>query len=132
MLRQLNHPVVVRAVALIVAFAAASGCSLNTDVSEPGALIRYSGDNQTAAVNTPLGSPIQLLVVNQFGERLKNITVNWSIVAGGGTLSASVAQSDESGIAEVNYTTGPAPGTAVINAKVTSLFPLAFTATITP
>ena len=132
MLRQLNHSVVVRAIALIVAFAAFSGCSLNTDVSEPGALIRYSGDNQTAAVNTPLGSPIQLLVVNQLGERLKNITVTWSIVAGGGTLSAAVTQSDDSGIAEVNYTTGPTPGTAIISAKVTSLFPLSFTATITP
>ena len=132
MLRQLNHSVVVRAVALVVAFGAFSGCTLATDVSEPGALIRYSGDNQTAAVNTPLGSPIQLLVVNQFGERLKNITVNWSIVAGGGTLSATVTQSDDSGIAEVNYTTGPNPGTAIISAKVTSLFPLSFTATITP
>ena len=132
MLRQLNHPVVVRAVALIVAFAALSGCTLNTDNSGPGALIRYSGDGQTAAVNTPLASPLQLLVVNQFGQTLKNITVNWSIAAGGGTLSASATQTNDGGIAEVNYTTGPTTGTAIINAQVSGLFPLSFSATITP
>jgi hypothetical protein len=132
MLRQLNHSVMVRAVALFVAFAALSGCTLNTDNSGPGALVKFGGDGQTAAINTPLPSPLQVLVVNQFGQTLQNVTVSWSIVAGGGTLSASTTQTKDSGIAEVNYTTGPNAGTAIINAKVTGLFALGFSATITP
>jgi len=132
MFRPFNHSVVVRAVALVIAVAAFSGCTLNTDVTEPGALIRYSGDGQSAAINTQLPSPLQLLVVNQFGERLKSVNVTWSIVIGGGTLSTTASQTDDSGIAEVSYTTGPNAGQAIINAQVHGLRPLSFTATITP
>ena len=132
MLRQLNHSVVVRAVAPIVAFAVMAGCTLATDVNKPGAIVRYSGEGQSAPINTPLASPLQLIVVNQFGEPLRNVNVNWSIVAGAGTLSANTTQTNESGIAEVNYTTGPAAGTAMINAQVHGILPLSFTATITP
>ena len=127
----LNYSAAARGVVLAAACVSFAACSLNTDVSGPGALIRYSGDQQSAAVNTPLPSPLQLLVVNQFGERLKNITVSWSIVNGGGTLSATTSLSDDSGIASVNYTTGPNPGVAAINGKVSGLLPLTFTATIT-
>jgi hypothetical protein len=132
MFRQLNHSVVVRDVAVFVAFVVVSSCTLATDVNKPGAIIRYTGEGQSAPINTPLPSPLQLLVVNQFGQILKNVNVNWSIVSGGGTLSATTTLSNESGIAEVNYTTGPTAGTAIINAQVHGILPLSFTATITP
>ncbi len=133
MFRQLNHSVVVRAVALVAAFASLGGCSLNTDVSQnPAGLYLSGGDNQSAAINTALPNPLQVLVVNQFGEALEGITVNWSITAGGGSLSANVTRSDASGITQVSYTTGPTAGPAKINAQVKGMLPLNFDATITP
>jgi len=133
MFRQLNHSVVVRAVALAVVCASIVGCSLNTDVSQnPSGLFLYGGDNQSAPVNTALPNPLQVLVVNQFGEALEGITVNWSVPVGGGSLSAAVTQSDANGITQVTYTTGPTAGPAKINAQIHGLDPLTFDATITP
>ena len=133
MFRQLNHSVVVRAVAFAVVIASLVGCSLNTDVSKnPAGLFLYGGDTQSAAINTPLPNPLQVLVVNQYGEALEGITVNWSIATGGGSLSASVTQSDANGMTQVIYTTGPTPGPAKINAQIHGMLPLTFDATITP
>lgn len=133
MLRELNHSVVVRAVALAIVCASLGGCSLNTDVSQsPAGLFLSGGDNQSASVNTALPSPLQVMVVNQFGEVLEGVTVNWSIATGGGSLSDSVTQSDANGITQVTYTTGPTAGPAKINAQIHGLLPLTFDATITP
>ena len=133
MFRQLNHSVVVRAVALAIVCASIGGCSLNTDVSQnPSGLFLYGGDNQTASVNTALPNPLQVLVVNQFGEALEGVIINWSIPVGGGSLSQTVTQTDASGITQVTYTTGQTPGPAKINAQIHGLLPLTFDATITP
>lgn len=124
--------VAMRAIALVAISAAIGACSLNTDVSQPAALIRYAGDAQTAPPLTLLPTSLTVLVVNQFGERLKNVNVTWSIESGGGTLSATSAVSDESGLASVDYTTGPNAGNAIIHAAVHDLLPLSFGVTISP
>jgi Big-like domain-containing protein len=118
------------AVSLLIFSGALSGCTLNTDVSAPGGLINVSGDNQTAAPNTPLPTPLTVMVVTQFGARITNATVNWTIDAGGGTLSASSVLTDESGMATVNYTTGPTVGLASVRAQVHGVPPLTFHITI--
>lgn len=133
MFRQLNHSVVVRAVAVAVVLASLGGCNLNTDVSQnPAGLFLVGGDTQSASVNTALPNPLQVMVVNQFGEVLEGVTVNWSIATGGGSLSDTVTQSDVNGLTQVTYTTGPTPGPAKINAQIHGLLPLTFDATITP
>ena len=119
-----------RGIGLVILSAALSGCSLNTDVSAPGGLIKFSGDGQTAAPNTLLPTPLAVMVVTQFGEHIKNATVNWTIDSGGGTLSAASTLTDDSGIATVNYTTGPAPGIASVRVQVHGVRPLTFHITI--
>jgi hypothetical protein len=131
MFRFPRHAVVLRWLARLVVVATFGACTLNTDVSAPGALIKYGGDAQTAAANTALPTDITVLVVNQFGERLKNVTVTWSIAAGGGTLSSNATLTDDSGLAAVTYTTGPTAGPAVVRAQVHGLPPLTFNVTIT-
>jgi hypothetical protein len=116
--------------ALVIA-GAASSCTLNTDVSSPSALIKFSGDQQSAPVNTMLPTPLAIVVISQFGERLKNITVNWTIVSGGGSLSSNTTLTDETGVASVNYTTGTVAGPAVVRAQVHGIPPLTFNITIT-
>jgi len=99
-------------------------------VSDPSAMIRYQGEGQTVAPSTPLPTDLGTIVVNQFGERLKNVNVNWSIVSGGGTLAGTSSVTDDSGIATMGYTSGTTTGTVIIQAKVTGLLPLTFTVTV--
>ena len=130
MLRSVRRFAAIPRFALLAASVLLGGCSLDTDVSDPSAMIRYQGDNQTVAPSTPLPTDLATIVVNQFGERIKNVTVNWSIVSGGGTLGATSSITDDSGIASVSYTSGTTTGTVIIQAKVTGLLPLTFTVTV--
>jgi len=131
MFRRLPLVLSPRKAALLLALIAASGCTLNTDVSGPSAVIKYSGDQQTAPANTALQLPLTVIVVNQFGAQVKDVTVSWVITAGGGSVSAPATLTDESGLASVNYTTGPTPGQAIIQARVNGILPLSFSITIT-
>lgn len=126
-----RHKVRIRAASAALLIGALAGCSLNTDVSGPGGLVKYSGDEQSGPINTELPTPLAVVVVNQFGERIKNATVNWSIVSGGGTLSSTVTISDDSGIASVTYTAGPTSGVVTIRAQVHGVPPLTFHENVT-
>ena len=106
-------------------------CSLEVGTNTPSTMVKESGDTQSAAANTQLPVPFTILVVNQFGEMLHNVPVTWQITSGGGSLSESSNKTTESGLSSVTYTTGPASGTATIDAKVHGIPPLTFTVTIT-
>ena len=139
MIQARRHIFSAQMVAVLLAFVAASGCSLATDVSAPGLIAPISSITQTAPTNTALAAPLQVLVASQFGERLRNQTVTWTIVTGGGTLSATggatgtttTSITDDGGIAEANYTTGTTAGTTTIQARVGVVPPITFTVTIT-
>jgi len=130
MLRSVRRFAALQGLALVAASVLFAACSLDTDVSDPSAMIRYQGDAQTVAPSTPLPTDLGTIVVNQFGERLKNVNVNWSIVSGGGALGGTSSVTDESGIAYMSYTSGTITGTVIIQAKVTGLLPLTFTVTV--
>lgn len=131
MLHAAQHAVKLRMIAMVLAGAAIDGCTLNTDVGRPSALVKFSGDQQSAPVNTMLPTPLGVIVLSQFGERLTGITVNWTIASGGGSLSSNPTVTDESGVATVDYTTGPTAGPAVIKAQVHGIPTLSFNITIT-
>lgn len=74
-----------------------------------------SGDNQTAAPNTPLPSP---LVVNaqDNGANAAGVTINW-MATGGATLSSPTSVTDGFGQASINVTsTGPGPDPFTVTA----------------
>ncbi len=131
MFRALRHGLSPQKVARLAALLVVTSCTLNTDVSGPSAVIRFGGDQQTAPTNTPLQYPLSVIVVNQFGQQVQNVTVSWTIASGGGTLSAAATSTDESGIASVSYTTGGAAGAVVIEARVNGIPPLSFSVTVT-
>src|SRR3954447_21851522 len=120
-----------RALGLVILFAAASGCSLNTDIVGVGQVSVSGGNNQPQPVNPLMPDPLAVLVLSQLGEPMENVTVTWSITAGGGSLSSSATHTDANGVASVSYTTGPAAGHAVITAQVNGVEPLTFDETIT-
>jgi len=131
MFRALRNTLSLRKFALIVTLAGVSGCTLNTDVSGPSGILKFSGDPQPTAANTALAAPLQVIVFSQFGERLQNVTVTWTIVSGGGTLSAASTLTDDGGVASVDYTTGPTAGQAKVQARVSGLPALTFNITVT-
>jgi hypothetical protein len=110
---------------------AASACTLNVDVNDPSVLIKHAGDTQTAAANTALPVAFEVIVLDQFGNSLKNVVVEWTILSGGGSLSETSNQTVEGGVSSVTYTTGPTAGTAQIQARVSGIPPVVFSVTIT-
>jgi hypothetical protein len=131
MFRALRRALSPRKAVFLVALAVAAGCTLNTDVMGPAVLIKVSGDGQSAAVNTLFPSELAVVVANQFGEPLAGETVNWRIVSGGGSLSATSVQTNDSGAASVTYTSGATTGSVVIEARVSGVPALTFNLTVT-
>lgn len=106
-------------------------CTLTTDPSKPFVLGIISGDQQTAAAGTALSSPLGVIVIDQYGFAVANVTVTWAITAGGGSLSATSTTTDANGVTSVIYTAGPAPSEATITATVAGIGTLIFRETIT-
>ena len=131
MFRALRHALSPRKAVFLIALAGAAGCTLNTDVMGPAVLIKVSGDGQSAATNTLFPSELAVVVANQFGEPLAGETVNWRIVSGGGSLSATSVQTSDSGAASVTYTSGATTGSVVIEARVSGVPALTFNLTVT-
>ena len=116
--------------AAAIAFAAGA-CTLNVDVNGPSVLIKHAGDTQSAAANTALPVAFEVIVLDQFGNSLKNVTVQWTILSGGGSLSETSNRTIEGGVSSVTYTTGPTAGTAQIKAKTSGIPPVVLSVTIT-
>jgi hypothetical protein len=108
--------------AVVLALFGIGGCTLNTEVNVgPAGLIKVpEGDGQSAATSTALPLPLSVIVVNQFGERLRDVVVTWTVTSGGGTLSTTSSLSDELGVASVNYTTGATAGQVIIEASASN------------
>lgn len=84
----------------------------------PSLIEIFGGDNQTANAGDPLGAPLQVIVSNSAGEPLQDISVSWSVLTGGGTLSATTSNSDSNGQASINYTLGPSAGENTVRAQL--------------
>jgi Bacterial Ig-like domain (group 1) len=121
-----------RMIPLFIVMVGLSGCSLNTDVSGPSGIVKVTGDGQTAPINTVLPTALEVIIFDQFGEPLQNVTVTWSVVApGGGSLNPATSLTDETGIATTSYTTGTIAETVTIQALVSGVPPLSFTVIVT-
>ncbi|HEV2016728.1 MAG TPA: hypothetical protein VGQ98_00340 [Gemmatimonadaceae bacterium] len=122
-----------RVIQLLIATAALSACTLNTDLSKPSTIAIVSGDSQTAPVNSALLDSLTVVVVGSFFEPIPDETVTWTIVApGGGSLNPVTSQTNQNGAAWTRYTAGATAGAVKIQAKVSSLPAVFFDATVTP
>ena len=116
--------------AVMIAVVAAA-CTLTVDVNDPSVLIKHAGDTQTGPANTALPVAFEVIVLDQFGNSLKNVTVDWTVLSGGGSVSETSNLTVEGGVSSVTYTTGATAGTAQIQAKVNGIPPVIFSVTIT-
>lgn len=92
-------------------------------------------NNQGGTVGKPLNFPLQVKLLDSFGNPAVGEAVDFVVTAGGGSLNGgatATAVSDSSGIAEARLTLGSSPGQNRVNAVKkggSSIPPVTFTAT---
>ncbi|HJQ65686.1 MAG TPA: hypothetical protein VJ816_04885, partial [Gemmatimonadales bacterium] len=76
-------------------------------------MVMISGNGQLGVVGQTLTQPLVIETRDQFGNPTSGTNVTWSVIAGGGNVSAAASVTDALGRASVNWTLGTAPGVAV-------------------
>jgi Bacterial Ig-like domain (group 1) len=98
-------------------------------------LFIVSGSGQGAPADSGLAAPLVVGAIDQFQNPTPNVTIDWKVVSGGGTLSAASSTTDANGHAAVGYRVGPVAGLNQISATARVAQPVApatFTATGIP
>jgi len=88
-----------------------------------------SGDGQSAEVGTELPEPLVVRLVDDEGEGVAGRPVAWVVGAGGGSASPETSVTDEAGFAGSRWTLGPAAGEQLLNAVISGVGVVSFTAT---
>lgn len=116
--------------ALALSLTACSG-GTNTESLVPSAVGIVSGNGQSTQTGTGVANLLVVEVLDQNATAMQNVTVNWTIVTGGGSLNTAASLTDAAGRSSARYTAGPVAGTATIRAAVTSIpNPVVFTVTV--
>ena len=95
----------------------------------PRVLSIISGDNQSGVVGESLANPFVVEVRDENSNPLENVTVNFAVLTGGGTLNTMTATTDTNGQAESTLTLGTEPGANTVEASVEGVsLPVVFSA----
>lgn len=105
------------AVAGSVAIAAACGGDNSLGPTVPASVAAASGDSQTVLVGNRSSAPLVAVVKNSSGAPLPNVTVNWSVTSGGGSLSDVTTTTDANGQAQTTYRSGAIADTVKVTAS---------------
>lgn len=95
----------------------------------------YSGDGQSAPVNTWLSEPLVIMVGDEFDNPFPGASIEWLVISGQATVSQRFTTSGEGGLAQVDVLLGSTPGAIQIKAQfpnATSGPSIIFNATATP
>lgn len=108
-------------------------CKLSTGTwGLPAELRIYGGDGQSAAVNTAVATPPSVIVTDTSGTPLEGAVVTFSVLSGGGSITAAVDTTGPDGIAQVgSWTLGVTPGINTLMASVAGATPASVTFTAT-
>jgi PKD repeat protein len=90
-----------------------------------------SGNNQTAQAGTRLPADLVVRLVDEIGNGVPGAAVTWVVGAGAGTVSPENGITDDAGYASAQFTLGPNPGQNRIDAVVSGVGVVNFTATAT-
>ena len=109
------------------------GVTVKFDNQAHPALSKVSGDNQEGMPNETLAKQFVVEAQRASGSALAWVSVTFTVVAGGGTLSVTNTTTDGNGRAESTLTLGPNPGTNTVEVSVEGISPTAlFTAEAIP
>lgn len=115
---------------VLVGLVAACGTTEPEQMEQPAALSAVSGNGQTADAGQDLPDPL-VVQVTQSGAGVSGQTVSWSVIGGGGAVSAASTTTDNAGMASVTWTMGPAAGGNTVEASAAGLTgsPVSFSGT---
>jgi hypothetical protein len=118
----------------LTAAASSLGAITFTAVAAPGApasLAVSSGNAQTGEVGAALANPIAVVVRDQDGNPVPDVTVNFSATSGGGQITPSSALTSRQGIASATWVLGTSAGQQAAQASVAALPAVTFSANAT-
>jgi alpha-tubulin suppressor-like RCC1 family protein len=82
--------------------------------------MQTSGGDQIALYASRLATPLQVRVIDQYGNPTPGVVVTWGSFVGAGTVEPIDVSTNANGIVRTNYQLGTAPGTNVVRASITS------------
>jgi hypothetical protein len=91
-------------------------------------LVLVSGDGQSAEPGAELPDQLVVRLVDEQGNGMGNQAVSWVIGVGGGSVSPTTGQTDGEGFSSARWTLGPSQGLNTVNAVVSGLSVVTFTA----
>jgi plastocyanin len=94
----------------------------------PNSIAVSAGNNQVGAAGTALPESLAVIVRDQSGAPLASVTVTFTVLAGGGTVSPGSRVTGADGIAKTRRTLGTNAGTQTVLATAGSLTPVQFSA----
>lgn len=94
-------------------------------------LVPVSGDDQSARAGAELEDPLVVRLLDQAGNGIPNRAVTWVVAGGGGTAQPGTSSTDDEGRASTRWTLGPAQGLNTLNAVVSGVGVVGFSATAT-
>lgn len=80
-----------------------------------------TGGGQTGSVGSALATPLQVRVVDQFGNGVAGATVSWAVTSGGGSVAPAASVSNAQGFATATQTLPATEGDATVSASVAGL-----------
>jgi len=117
---------------LLLPFVACSGGDVQPG-PVPTRIESNGGSGQSGAPGSTLPVPLSALVTDAAGAPVADIEVTWSVLTGGGTVSATSSRSNTGGVATTQFTLGPGEGEQQAQAQAGQLqgSPVVFSATAT-
>lgn len=105
---------------LTVAAMATAACvdPIDLDVGEPAAMGAEAYPEIAAAGQT---ITIGVRVIDNMGRPVGNVTVTWAVVSGDGQVTPINAETDDSGLAQAQWTLGIVEGEQMVRASVRRL-----------
>lgn len=103
-------------------------------IAQPGSangLVRVSGNAQSAEPGEELDDPLVVRLVDREGNGVAGQPVTWVVGVGGGSVASTTTITDGNGEAAIRWTLGPNPGLNTLNAVVSGVGVVSFTATAT-
>jgi hypothetical protein len=88
-----------------------------------------SGDEQTAEPGTALANPLIVRLVDDAGDGVPGRAVAWIVATGEGAATPASSDTDAEGYASTTWTLGPESGAQTLNAVVSGVGVVSFTAT---
>jgi adhesin/invasin len=96
--------------------------------STPSALVKVSGDDQTAPAGFEVAEDLVVQLNDADGNGVGGRPVTWVIATGGGTVTPVNTTTDPNGFARTRWTLGPATGANGLNAVFSGLPAVPFSA----